>query len=443
MIAEILSTGDEVLLGDIVDTNSAWLCRELTELGLRPEAISAVGDDAGRICAVIKTISQRADLCIVTGGLGPTQDDITAAACARAAGTQLAKDANAFASMTRFFDQKGWQMTPENEKQSLLPEGATFLENLNGTAPGFDIRIRRCRFFFLPGVPGEMKEMFRRQVCPRLIEATGNRDTLLIRRLTVFGLPESEVGRRLADFTDQYPDIRLGFRARFPLIEVKLVDTVADPEDGEAGKKNDPGTKGTEAGKRIGVDAQRQRGRMEDALAWAAQRLGRRVVSFEGLSLAQEVGRLLSSAGQTLSVAESCTGGLISNMITDVPGASDYFLFTAVTYANSAKINILGVLEETLASVGAVHEDTAGQMASGARKVGGSDWAVSTTGIAGPSGGTAEKPVGTVCIGVAGSNGTQARRFVLDTGDREKNKQLFAAAALEMLRRALSEKVAP
>jgi len=424
MRVEILSTGDEVLLGDIVDTNSAWLCGQLTELGIRPDGLSAVGDDIDPIGQVVGAIARRADFCIVTGGLGPTPDDVTALGCARAAATDLELHPQALASMETFFSRKGWTLTPENEKQAMLPKGAVMLENLHGTAPGFKLEIEGCVFYCLPGVPSEMKEMFTGRVLPELRDKIGGREGLVIHRLTVFGLPEAEVGRRLKGFAKAYPGIRLGFRAVFPLIEVKLVKTV---------KATGNLASGTES---CGVpDAE-----MAAAVTWTADRLDHRVVSFSGLTLEQEVGNLLRRAGQTLSVAESCTGGLISHMITDVPGASDYFLFSGVTYANSAKIGILGVSEETLIAHGAVHEETAKQMAAGARRAGGSDWAVSTTGIAGPSGGTSDKPVGTVCVGLAGPDRVSARRFVLDTGDREKNKHLFAAAALEMLRRALPQR---
>jgi len=414
MTLEILSTGDEVLLGDIVDTNSAWLCRQLMQLGLGVHAVSAVGDDIDDICRVVKAVAGRAELCIVTGGLGPTSDDVTAAGCARAAGTELERHAQALASMAGFFRRRGWELGPDNEKQAMLPKGADMLENCHGTAPGFKLAVSNCVFYCLPGVPSEMKKMFKDRVLPELVEKTGGRNALCIRRLMVFGLAESEVGRRVAGFEQAYPKIRLGFRAVFPMIEVKLVKSVK------------------EASKDVAEE------QMATAVTWVADRLDHRVISFEGLTLEQEVGRLLRAAGQTLSVAESCTGGLISHLITDVPGSSDYFLFTGVTYANSVKTGVLGVAEDILIAHGAVHEETAKQMAAGARRAGGSDWAVATTGIAGPSGGTADKPVGTVCVGVAGPDRLTARRFVLDAGSREKNKHLFAAAALEMLRRALA-----
>ncbi len=413
MIAEVLSTGDEVLLGDITDTNSSFLCRRLKEAGIAVSGITAVGDDVPTICQTIDTISNRAEICLVTGGLGPTQDDLTARACADAAGVPLELNTFAMASMTAYFEKRGWgdKISPANEKQTWLPKGAGVLENHYGTAPGFDMKINKCRFFFMPGVPSEMRQMFAGQVKPRLLEITGDTGEIQVERLMVFGLPESVVGEKLSGFDTRFAGFSLGFRARFPLIEVKLVASPGAHPD----KSPD----------------------IKVAKGWVREQLGRKVISNQGLTLAQEAGRLLTEVGQTLSVAESCTGGLIANLITDVAGASNYFLFSATTYANEAKMNILKVSQKTLEDHGAVHEQTAVEMAQGARRAGCSDWAVSTTGIAGPTGGTDEKPVGTVCIGVAGPDGASARRFVLDTGDRGRNKELFAAAALEMLRRQL------
>jgi nicotinamide-nucleotide amidase len=266
----------------------------------------------------------------------------------------------------------------------------------------------------MPGVPSEMTRMMEERVVPQIQAIQGGRTQVLIRRFTVFGLHESRVGVLLNSFNDRFPGIRLGFRASFPVIEVKLVCDA-------------------------GMEIQETQIMLDRAGQWVAQQLGRKVVSDMGLSLEAEVGRCLTGRGQTLAVAESCTGGLISHLITQVPGSSDYFLLSAVTYANSAKINVLGVHPETLETVGAVHESTALEMAAGARRVAGSDWAVSTTGIAGPGGGPTLKPVGTVCIGVAGPGGiAAARKFEFRFDDRDKNKKMFAAMALELLRRYLT-----
>lgn len=414
MIAEILSTGDEVMLGDLVDTNSAYLCDTLKNLGIRVSQITAKGDDLDAIADTLVRISSRADICLATGGLGPTRDDLTAAACARAAGEELILNPDALASMEAYFKRRGYPLSEANKKQALLPATATMLENRRGTAPGFTVRINRCRFYFMPGVPLEMKAMTQNAVIPHIRETRGLDQDLAIRRFTVFGLPESVVDSNLKAFPTRFPGIRLGFRASFPCIEVKLVQ--AGPDGQAAGRQTDD------------LDAAGQ---------WCIDRLENKVISLKGRSIQEEVGRLLIDKKQTLAVAESCTGGLISSLVTDVAGSSDYFLLSAVTYANSAKENILGVGHDTLVAHGAVHEETAREMAAGARRAAGSDWAVSTTGIAGPGGGSDDKPVGTVCIGLAGPGIETARRYTFTFGDRGMNKQIFAAMALETLRRQL------
>lgn len=414
MTAEILSTGDEVLLGDLVDTNSAFLCDRLKQMGIRVSQITVKGDDVAAVCATVEAISLRATLCLVSGGLGPTQDDITAMACAKAMGESLVLNSTALASMKTYFDRRGFELTPDNEKQAWLPASATVLENTHGTAPGFAFQLNQCWFFCMPGVPSEMKQMMETCVVPQIQTIQGTRTRLFIKRFTVFGLHESKVGVLLASFNDQFPEIRLGFRASFPTIEVKLV---------------------CDAGK----DEKATQSVLERAGLWVGQQLGSKVVSDTGLSLQAEVGKLLAQQGQTLAVAESCTGGLISHLITQVPGSSQYFLLSAVTYANSAKIDVLGVKPDTLETFGAVHETTALEMAAGAKRVAGSDWAVSTTGVAGPGGGPTSKKVGTVCIGVAGPGGVAvSRKFEFRFDDRDKNKKIFAAMALELLRRYLT-----
>ena len=413
MIAHILSTGDEVLLGDIIDTNSGFLCQGLKEMGIEVQKIMAVGDDVEAIANVIEEISHTADICLVTGGLGPTRDDLTALACSRAAGKKLELNQKALASMQSYFAIRGFVLNKDNEKQALLPETSRVLINHNGTAPGFYMKINNCLFFFMPGVPSEMKIMFEREIKPVLADEFSLNDDILIERLTVFGLPESRVGSLLNEFKTKFPRMRLGFRADFPVIEVKIILMDSDKDNKKA------------------------RSDIARAKQWAIEQLENKVVSTQGLSIAQEIGRLLTKEKKTLAIAESCTGGLISNMVTDVAGSSDYFLFSGITYSNDAKINILNVQEKTIVEYGAVHEKTALEMAQGARLKAGADFAISTTGIAGPGGGTKEKPVGMVCIGLAGPSVLMARTYKFSYGDRLRNKKMFAMMALELLRRHL------
>jgi nicotinamide-nucleotide amidase len=417
MIAHVLSTGDEVLLGDIVDTNSAFLCNSLKEMGIQVQKIAAVGDDVNTIASVINDISSQADICLVTGGLGPTRDDLTALACSKAAEDRLDLNMDALESMRSYFKNRGFQLTRENEKQAVLPVGSTMLINHNGTAPGFYIKIKQCLFFFMPGVPSEMKMMFEKEIKKVLVNQFCLFDDILIERLTVFGLPESRVGSLLKKFETKFPKMRLGFRADFPVIEVKIILSGSFKLKGNGKEK--------------------ARSDIVKAKQWVILQLENKVVSAQGLSIAQAVGNLLTKQGHTLAIAESCTGGLISNMVTDVAGSSNYFLFSGITYCNNAKINILNVRKETIIEYGAVHEQTALEMAQGARRIAHADFAISTTGVAGPGGGTKEKPVGMVCIGIAGPDLSKAKTYKFSFNDRDMNKKIFAMTALELLRRHL------
>ncbi len=413
MRAYILSTGDEVLLGDIVDTNSSFLCRSLKDMGIEVDKIIAVGDSVDTISANIKDISFKSDICLVTGGLGPTKDDLTALACGKAADQALELNMQALGFMKSYFKKAGFQLTKENEKQAMLPINAKMIINDNGTAPGFYIKINRCLFFFMPGVPLEMKLMFEYQIKNMLINKFNLSDKILIERLTVFGLGESKVGFLLKEFENSYPAMRLGFRADFPIVEVKIVMSDSN------------------------MDKNKALSQIKDAKLWVIGQLEKKVISTKGLSIAQEVGCLLTQQNKTLAIAESCTGGMIANMMTDIDGSSDYFLFSGVTYSNDAKINILNVQKKTIINHGAVHEQTALEMAQGARKKAGADFAISTTGIAGPTGGTKARPVGMVCIGIAGADFSKAKTYKFSFDDRLLNKKMFAAMALELLRRHL------
>jgi nicotinamide-nucleotide amidase len=285
--------------------------------------------------------------------------------------------------------------------------------NHNGTAPGFYMKINRCLFFFMPGVPMEMEQMFEKEVKKVLAREFCLDEKILIERIMVFGLAESRVGVLLEGFDDKFTGIRFGLRVDFPMIEVKLIASIA------------------------GQKACNTESNMTKAKEWVLEKLGNKVVSETGLTLPQEVGRLLSRQGKTLAVAESCTGGLISNLVTDVAGSSDYFLLSAVTYSNEAKINVLGVSQGTIVEHGAVHEKTALEMAVATRQKAGADFGISTTGIAGPGGGTELKPVGMVCIGLAGPSEATAKTYKFAFGDRSMNKKMFAMTALELLRRHL------
>jgi len=412
MIAEILATGDEVLTGAVVDSNSAHIAQTLEEVGIEVVRHSCVGDDLDVLASLIEKIGHRSDVAIVTGGLGPTSDDITAAAAAKAAGVELVLDKKALSWVENAFKKRKRPMDDSNIKQAILPDQAEPLYNPVGTAPGFYLKIGRCLFFYLPGVPFEMRRILSDTVLPGLV-ALQDRDRgfSLVKTITTFGLTEAATNELLADLTSRFPVIKLGLRAKFPEIHIKLY----------ARGKNENALKEI----------------MDKGSKWVLQKMGERVISEHGDSIESVVGSLLVRRKATIAAAESCTGGLISHWLTNMPGSSDYFLFSGVTYSNMSKIDVLGVSPDTLKRYGAVHEETAKEMAEGARLVSGATYGLSTSGIAGPGGGSLEKPVGTLCIGLATPYAVEGHRFELNFGRRSMNKKIFAMTALDLLRRKL------
>lgn len=412
MIAEIIITGDEICSGGVVDSNSAHIAQQLDGQGIQVVRHNSVCDDIDAIVSILKEIGTRADITVVTGGLGPTSDDLTAEAAANAAGVGLVVNDVAQSSIEDFFKTRKLSMTDIDRKQAMLPEGAECLCNPVGTAPGFQLKIGRCHFFFLPGVPFEMRRMLADSVLPRIERLYGaEREFSFIRNISIFGLTEADINQRLAALSEKFPGIKPGFRAIVPKIHVKLYARGKD--------------------KNICSEL------LIKASEWVLSKIGDNVFSVDGESMEAVVGGLLRRKKATLAVAESCTGGLLSHWITNVAGSSDYFLFSGVTYSNEAKIKVLGVLPETIKRYGAVHEETAKEMAEGARHVSGAAYGLATTGIAGPGGGSDEKPVGTVCIGIATPDVVKGYRFNFTSGNRSMNKKIFAMKALDVLRREL------
>ncbi len=415
MIAEILATGDELRSGALVDTNSAYISEKIEELGIKITRHNCVGDDEDELTAILLELAERADIIIVTGGLGPTLDDLSREAAVRAAGVSLILDRKVLEKIESFFVSRQKSMPANNTRQAMFPQGAVILENPIGTAPGFSLKIGRGTFFFLPGVPAEMRKMLNEQVIPRIKRKVKDPYYYKTKTISTFGLGESALEDKLSAFPELFPGIKLGFRASFPEVQIKLY------------QKN--------SNKNALIKEQ------EEAITWIKEKLGRKIVSLTGQPLATVVGDLLIKQKATLAVAESCTGGLIANWLTDRPGSSEYFLLAAVTYANSAKQRVLGVAQKTLEQWGAVHEETAIAMAVGAKKLSGSTYAIATTGIAGPTGGSPEKPAGTVYIAFAGPQETKARHYFFPFGKRRLNKKIFAAQALNLLRLELLKNI--
>lgn len=412
MIAEIMATGEEIRSGAVIDSNSAYIAAKLEENGVAVARHTCVGDDLGLLTAAFCEIGDRADIAVVTGGLGPTADDLTAEAAARAHGVELALNSSALQSVENFFKARRREINPASRKQAFLPAGAECLQNPIGTAPGFHLQIGQCLFYFLPGVPAEMRRMLSDSVLPQLIERMGEQRRFhRTRTLSTFGLTESQTAEQLDGLEKAFPQISLGLQIRFPAIQVKLYARSSDDR-----QLNDD---------------------LEEAVRWVVKKMGDKVFSQQGDPMEEIVGHLLRTKQATLALAESCTGGLIADMLTNVPGSSDYFLFSGTTYSNQAKIDILKISEVTISTHGAVHEETAAEMARGARSVSEATYGLATSGIAGPTGGTAEKPVGTVCIGLATPDRTVGHRFHFWSGSRKMNKQIFAMAALDVLRREL------
>jgi len=420
MTAAVLSIGTELTRGELVNSNAAWLAEQLTALGFTVLEHATVDDHIGRIVESVHRLAGVAKVVVCTGGLGPTTDDLTTEAAAQAACVELVRDEPSLDAIRRRFMQFQRDMPPSNAKQADFPASAEILPNAEGTAPGFSLSLSAsgsaasgaesagARFFFMPGVPAEMRRMFQDRVVPRIAELAA-RDTHQI-HIRTFGMTESQVGEKLGGLEEAEPQVTIGYRAHFPEIEVKVF------------------ARGSSAG-----EAETTARRVTELVY---ERLGDVVYGGRDDTFPLAVGRALRDAGLTLSIAESCTGGMIGAMVTSVPGSSDYLLLDAVTYSNAAKESVLGVKPETLRAYGAVSLEVATQMAEGALHVGGSDLAVSVTGIAGPGGATPDKPVGTVCFAVARKDQptlTLERRL---PGDRDRVRTLASYIALRLVLRA-------
>jgi nicotinamide-nucleotide amidase len=407
MTCAVLSIGTELTRGELVNTNASWLASGLVDLGFEVVEHCSVDDDKGRIVSALDRLARVAKVVVCTGGLGPTTDDLTTVAVASAIGVGLQRDEASLDHIRRRFEKIGRPMSESNAKQADFPVGATVLPNPIGTAPGFMVELRGAQAFFMPGVPREMKRMFEEQVVPR-IRAMAPNDSHQIRFRT-FGLPESVVGEKLDGVESAFPGVTIGYRAHFPEIEVKVLARAPD----RAGA----------------VDL------AEKAAAEVTTRLGDVIYGGADDTFAGVVGRALRARGWTLAVAESCTGGLVGHLLTKEPGASDYLLLDAVTYANSAKQSVLGVDEDVLRGHGAVSAEVATRMAEGARRVSGADVALAITGIAGPTGGSDAKPVGLVYLAVSTAKGVVVKEHRFP-GERHWIQTLAAYGGLAMVRAA-------
>lgn len=411
--AEILCVGTELLLGDIINTNAAYLSQRLAELGIPVYHQSVVGDNPKRLADELSAAFGRADLVIMTGGLGPTCDDLTKETVASLFGDPLVMDAEALDFIKTYFKNRGIVMTPNNEKQALVPEGCIVFHNDCGTAPGMAIEggcgspLEGRAAILLPGPPREMKAMFEKSALPYLKSRTDS--ALVSKNVQLIGIGESTAESILRPLIDESENPTIAPYAKAGEVRMRVTAKASSPDEASA---------------------------MCDALIERirATEVGKFIYGVDIGSIENAVLIKLRAEGKTLASAESCTGGFIAKRITDIPGSSDVFVGSAVTYANEAKIKMLGVAPETLEKWGAVSEAVAIEMADGIRRALGADVGISTTGIAGPGGGSDEKPVGTVWIAISTEKGTRAKLLSLSPQrDRDYIRTVSATNALALV----------
>ncbi len=411
MKAELISTGTELLLGQILNTNARFLGQRLAQLGIDIFFQTTVGDNETRLVEAFNAALGRADLIIVTGGLGPTTDDLTKETIAGILGLNLFLDNVSLARVEEFFRLRGKQMPEANKKQALIPEGAAVVPNQTGTAPGLIIETAGKIIIVLPGPPIENIPMFTETIEPFLKKKIGKGKSVIVSRmLKILGMGESTIEERIKDLVEAQTNPTIAFLA--PRGEVFIRLTAKAKTEAAAGKVI---------------------GKVEKEIR---KRLGDYIYGADEETMEEVVAGLLKKHGLTLSAAESCTGGLIAKRLTGIPGVSENFMYGIVPYSNEAKTQLLGISPEVIEKYGAVSEETALEMVKGVRQAGGTDLAVAVTGIAGPSGGTPEKPVGLVYISFADHDTTIVQRYIF-AGDREVVRWQTANAALNLLRRYL------
>jgi nicotinamide-nucleotide amidase len=409
--AVILSIGTELTLGQTVDTNAAWLSARLGDMGVSVLAHVVLPDDESAIVGALRRETRIADVVVVSGGLGPTEDDLTRHALARAMGSELVEDPECWRVIEEYFAKRSYKLSQDNRRQALVPKGARPMINPCGTAPGLEARVNRARVFCLPGVPAEMRAMYAEAVEPVLRAAAGGR-AICSRTVLTFGQAEAEINRMLGELMRPGRHPAVGTLASEAVIGVRVVATGDSPASARELLRRD----------------------VEEVRA----RLGDLVFGEEGDTLAGAVGRLLAARGETLSVAESCTGGMLAKMITDVSGSSAYLIDGVVTYANEAKTRLLDVPPELIEAHGAVSAEVAGAMVRGCRSRSGSDYALATTGVAGPTGGTAAKPVGLVYVALDRARGTEVRELrVGEMLGRDSVRIRACRSVLNLLRKRL------
>ena len=411
--ATIITIGDEILIGQIVDTNSVSIAKRLNAAGITVEEKLSIGDDAEQIATTLKRAHTQSQIVIITGGLGPTKDDITKHTLARIFSSQLIENKAVAEHVEKMLAVRGIAFNALNRSQAMVPERCTVLFNHHGTAPGMWFEEGDHVTISLPGVPFEMEHLMEDEVMPRL-KAHYSLHANIHRTMITSGIAESILAERIAEWEDTLPKgVKLAYLPSPNIVRLRL--STYDSEDGVAARK-----------------------RIDELFNQLYKIIPDNIVGYEDASVQQLVHQLLTERGKTLAVAESCTGGTIASRFTAMAGSSAYFLAGVVAYANEAKRDILGVNYDDIMRYGAVSEQVARQMAEGARRITGADYAIATTGIAGPTGGTTQKPVGTVWIAVATPQGTIATLRPSGT-DRSQIINRASAYAIEMLYKELKK----
>jgi len=407
IFAEVITIGDEILYGQITDTNTQWISSELDKIGIKTIRKSSVGDQKNEITKILKESLDRANIILITGGLGPTKDDITKTTLAEFFNDHLVINEEAELFVKNFFEKRGRPFTEINRQQAALPSKCTYLPNATGTAPGMWFEHEGKVIVSMPGVPIEMKYLINTEVIPRL-KLYFKTPIIYHKIIRTIGIGESFLAEKIAEWEDQLPpQIKFAYLPSYGQVKLRLT-----------GVGEDETTLVNEINKEI------------DKLSPLIKEF---IYSFDNFDLEHVVAKLLNDQKSTLSIAESCTGGYLSHLITAMPGCSSFFMGSVVSYSNEAKMNVLKVKQETLTNFGAVSEETVGEMASGVRKLMGTTYGIATSGVAGPDGGTTEKPVGTIWIAVSSKNKLITKKLQLGN-QRIPNITYSATATLNLLR---------
>jgi nicotinamide-nucleotide amidase len=409
---EIITIGDEILIGQIVDTNSAWMSVELNKAGFEIVQITSVHDDAAHIVASLDLALERADVVLFTGGIGPTKDDITKQTLSRYFGMQLVFNDEVYKNIEQVLTQRSRAVNELTRTQAFVPDGCTVIQNRVGTAPVTWFEKNGKVIVSMPGVPNEMKHIMSTEVIPRLSQRYKT-PTIIHKNVIVQGYPESALAMKIADWENALPaDIHLAYLPNYGIIKLRLSGVSEDPLALE-----------------FSINQQ---------IAGLTEILADAIVAYDDTPVEEMIGNLLTTKGMTLSTAESCTGGFIAHKITTVPGSSKYFKGSVVSYSNEVKVNVLNVLSDDIQLHGAVSRQVVEQMADNVRRLLKTDYALATSGIAGPDGGTAEKPVGLVWISVSSPKGVVSREFKFGNV-RIQNIERTAQTAMLMLKEVIEE----